>query len=1724
MEPDGSEYIGQSNNCIEESQTAVNSLIIDYYKKFGRKRDLEQFFSLSTAQSDIRDPTSLFWRKMKSQTDSSDSGDKKTESSTELCRISIKCSIPEPSTSQDDYKTIKSDAESPPIIREDTVEKNSKNTDSESDKSDVFSHKSIDGTLDISTNKPLSPTSSITSQRKLEWDSLADVGYANESDKKNSASSLSTLERLALQQQYSNNDTKQALNLGLPTAHSTPIDINEDKVKNKKGLLTKTTKIYKKDIDSVNLNISQNSENIPQPINVNLTKHISFNVEKDGGVVIENVSKNISLSPEKVSVETEVTPQVKLDKEIQTSLTKIKQKSSSSSDFKECDARKFPILISLNTLKKKTRRRKVRRMKRQHNRKRLPADKKYIPVEKSTEQVSEAESFEYMPGHIYNQNQINEQNKEYNALGNKSSLESSAGLTTDSSKTVKNSFTKDLETGIDILKTALEHRFDDSKLKKKLIKEVVQRLIKTKYKDDESSTEFLSGLSFDSKKIDLNDANHTTSSTSDTNNSKPNKPKKSILRMDKFNASAIAATSQSVPNLPILTNNEKPNTSNTKKDISNTDTDISSKSKNLSDTAFDKTSSEILYKKYLDALKREAAYKRHLKDKEIFLKQKLVGSDIALNIIKQKEVKPKNNLKDLMNDLIRNNYDDGSGDASKLEGGSNPNILTDNNNYLRKQRSHSVFTLSSGNSDKYSKRPNENKKIQNPADTSKCYPKSEKHYCCCPYHTSHPCIGVVDSSVQVNMKSNETVCPDSKATQSLPQEQYNQKTLQHTCDKCKKSQNKTKVVSDCANEDIKYVCLCTGDEVMQEVPENILIYKCSRLTNKYLKLGDNITSKVSNTASEHFSSNSTSPRQKISPFSSADCEKKCLIIQDNSSNNQTSKSSQTNLNLPIKLRSKSSEQSLDSVSSAEKTTSQKNKLDNSIKVVSEKNNKFIHEATRWIQTEISINPKISDPALSDINIVNDKNCVQLISENYREISQPTSKSDVLKENILRSGSSSAKSSPMEDNENSTKCAHINVKEIDTNIYEKFDKQIQSSPVDDSLPCVDKHQSSKFTIPIKGTNMTLKVSLGSEINNDLCRNHDIPHNDAKSTTKYICTGTETVKNNIVENSTSLREECSKGVQSNNTNIFNEFYEQPEPTCCENGNVPRENIETVNQENTPVYSTPFFVNTCLDDGCKYNTFPKNDRKIMQKPLLRSNTDTGKMERTCHVTFNQSTNTEKAVQPDTAFRSPEQSKELTKTITEDKAHCSSSKNITKNNFENKTSSETEQNIQIRSSNNSDTDNGSKTSTSNDPLIDMIQDITRRYSKQDIEKSKRKKCFKEIITFLNYLLDTDDNTDHEKNKTPSSSACEDIRGTNDKLINKDDYKKSPRKIFVDKGIQLSTEKSKSHKTYMDSSEPPISTELASTSSDSAACKVLNKIKRECEKYHQKRCKCSGKQKNCEATSSTSVNCDQCRRVHHCSCKGHKCKSHKCKKSLVKEKKCVAYNLIIQTSDSVVSEEITCDTKRQKLQNIIVKVPSKRKIGNKPFQEVASKIEKNLPHCSPRCNNYRSRSLPNDSEISSTDEFLRRSQNYTVREYLEKNRPDFVQESTKRQHCLKLINETRANERDAKRQLLSLQLDRQQALNALSETELKNFAKVLGDELRRKKVAPKFISEREMKKHSEQIYKSLPEVVRKKEEMKKENIKKTNLLMANIFKKNLQKKTLQGAVNLSNYSTVIKI
>ncbi|XP_028040016.1 uncharacterized protein LOC114250367 isoform X1 [Bombyx mandarina] len=1735
--------------------SALNPTILNYYKKFGKKRDLEQYFSLSTAQGDARDPTGIFWKQIKSHSDSSDSGGKRSESSQEVCRISIQCSIPEPSSSQDENTKTK-ESVSPPIIIEELSDNMSRqhsgSMEDESEKSDDNqSQKSLDVLLDTSMNKPFSPTSSVTSQRKLEWDSLADVGYANESDRKTSASSLSTLERLALKQQYSNNDTKNEM--GAPTAQSTPIDENSN-TKLKKGV-GKKTKFTKKNTDYVEVNVPHVS-NTSQGINVNLTKHISFSVATNGAINIEDYKNDNKTSPERVSVETKVTPQSRLDKEIQTSL--YKTKGSQSENHSLHQNHRIPVLIRLNSLRRRNRRRRVKLVRKKSKTKKRAHSLKEMtpPQERSGEQLSEAESFEYMPGHIYNQNQMKAQHNKPTNTENKSSLESS-GITTDSSKISKLSFTKDLEKSIELLKATCKQHCEDKDLKKKLIKEIIKRLLTIQYRDDESTTDFLSGLSSNRKKAHIREQNNTTSSNSDSNKTsnqmKAARPRNSILRIDSFNANALASTSQSAPNLPAAITSDKIN-SNLVRTLtsSNTDSDVSSREKTSSD-AFAKTSSEELYLKYLEALKREQAYKKHLKDKELFLKQKLTSAESVVKASVKTNLKVNNRLKDLMKDLTRNNYDDGSGDASKLEGSPNSNASFDAPAPVRSQHSHSVFTLSSGTSEGQNKKSNLKKKLQNDIkELSK-----DEHYCRCPHHSTGLKVGVTDSSVQVNLKDIEL---EKVKKQTSPSE---------SC-KCKKEspRNLARIIPDNMTGEIKYVCLCDEPSISRDMRDNFLVYKCSRLANKGVQLGDLLPrTQVDITKSKNnFYPNDNNTQYE--PVSSKQIfyynEDKNKEITDSSSSEnmhlkKSSKSSQTNLLLKM-LRRKSSGATVNSL--------QLNPNENNIVMQIPENRRkiAIKEATRCIQTEISINPQISDPSLSDINIVNDVDCVKFIGEQIKEVSRRSSetemgrcKKDNVAENILKNS-----------NDMSSEDSSNNLIEEPENVVMQNVGTLKQGTLEDEVLNSGK-TSENFTIPIQGTNMTLMVSIGANDANSL--NTKMPE---------VHKSVITERNNVADRCTSLTEECSKGIQYDSKAFTSEKNDLRQETHPDNN--------TVTDEISDLgWKKSCYTNTCIEVGkSDYNTIPKRS-PVGQRRFLRANTDTG----TLKIQTEEIMKTDKTTQQGVPLGMPSTERKLSgekseieiisfaKTSTDqccgspnrnNKEAKETNKNTFQDNSEGKeiqymdapkptcstlcgnvdkpkmaerdqaqksaqyipetssrefdsNSSGTKKSVEVscegksesrKSSSSSDRQNGS------DPILDRIRSITRRYSKDDMEKNKRKKCFKEIMTVLNYLLDTDDSTDWEKVK-PSDSCTTEAKS--EPCCNKPETVSEycQTKEVVDRGIQLSSKKSKKRIFSTESSELPTSTDLPATSSDSATCKILNKIKKECEKFHQKRCKSHSAVKKCEVSSTTSANCDQCRRTHHCSCRV-KCKGHRSKAKPDKaDKKSVAYNLIIQTSESMVSEEV-CDGTRRPLKNIVVKVPSRRNC-NVPFKEMEAKIERRLPDCSPRCNikTQTSRSLPNESEISSLDDQMRRSQICTVREYLELNRPDFVEKSSQRQNCLKVIRETRANKRATHRDLLSMHVE-QLPLTNLDMNKLRHLARQIGVDTNNRKHGPKFIGEKEMKKHSEKIYKSLAEVVEKKEKLKKENIKKTNLLMADIFKKNLQKRTLRGYVNTSNYNTVIKI
>lgn len=1870
MERDEVDKTNDAGTSNDDSRGAVNSLILDYYKKFGRKRDLEQYFSLSTAQSDIKDTSGLFWRKMKSENDSSDSGGRKSDSSQEVCRISIRCSLPEHTSSQDDEeqktKTDSPHTESPPIIIEEAPADVSRQTDDESFHfDDNNSQKSLDALLDLSTHKPLSPTSSITSQRKLEWDSLADVGYGNESDRKNSASSLSTLERLALKQQYSNNDSKQEI--GIPTSHSTPIDENDNKTKAKKGI-GKKTKFYKKDVDFVEVNVPHTSDANPPPsINVNLTKHISFNVERDGGVTIDNIKKDVSVSsPEKVNADTSCTG---MDKEIQTTLPldKPKEKSSSSDAPKPVDPynQKIPVMISLNTLRKRLRKKKARNVRRKlRTRKQKEVNKDETPQEKSGAQLSEAESFEYMPGHVYNQNKLkdNAPRLDTSAAGNKSSLESS-GLTTDSSKGSKHSLTKDLEQCIELLKHTLQKRYDDGDMKRKLIKDIVERLVSSKYRNDYNS-DFLSGIS--SKRLGMK-GNNTTTSTSDANNTEDSsnkKPKKSILRSEKFNANVVASTSQSAPNLfsasiEKVTNLVKPV-------ASNTESDVSSKEKTSSENGFPKTSSEELYLKYLEALRREEAYKKHLKDKEMFLKQKLVKSDTSFKVPVRQEAKINSRLKDLMKDLTRNNYDDGSGDASKLEGGSSTNLDIDRLSAIRNQRSHSVFTLSSSQSDA-PKRSNLKKKMQAEREMEEAGP-SQGHYCCCPHHYLNTKTEFSDSSVQVNIKHCGDDVPVEMPCQSKG------KSCFKTSGDGKKSKSdcpkNARVVPDTHTGDIRYVCVCGGKQVSAaEVGDNFMIYRCSKVTNRGIQPED--PSRMNNTGIQcgccEIKDDSIELLQP--PCKMNTCTESSST--DSTSNpRRHSKASQTNMLINMCL----------GMNNYKSSSSEIKLCGTATKSILGTKKHFVCEATRCLQTEISINPQIADPRLSDINIICNNECARLISEQRRRVSAYSIESEGGKTFSDVSTNSTSDKLLMQPGDSCCK------------------SEITSKQGHEGTESKQSLIGKDYTIPILGTNMTLTVNLGPDLvkksgpveagvvtekisqadqetlavgevsrSAQCCLNPEcskISKTDAVASPKTTCCSkdkssgvtyntypTETVKEKspFKRSNTDIEKKLSINTCMQTDVIQMRDMETNQGTgmdinyssvnTCENSSQvggaqtvnlaltkgPRIGRNTKDNTKTDSNRSPRRKADCCSPNKNTNRSTKSNTNDPKSPSRKadsprrnknvspinknrdssgpdsarsnksgSKSDSGKADccssknknadsiKTGSSRSNKSESKSDSGKGDCCSRSnenePKSDSSSGRTDSARRKHIESLNRIEKvnvgvqkdlpseqmkmKNADVETSDIPTKNASIETENGKDsgsnaccqTEDKEKSSSQekdrtsapekvpmsfdNDlkdrnspesccfnvkcphnfnsnkgPIIDMIQDITRRYSKKDLIKIKKNKCFSEIITVLNYLLETDDSTDPERKTCCSTST--DTKSSSDKeKMSKLSECCSDR--MVDKSVQLScTKSSKVTRVCTDSSDLPCSSDLPTTSSDSAACKVLNKIKKECEKFHQK-VKCKGRK--CEVSSSTSVNCEKCKKVHHCACRSHKCKRSKAFEKL--QKKCIAYNLIIQTSESMLSEETVCENKSRPLKNIILKVPKKGK------KEGCYKVEqcsrRTSPVCSPKCSKSRPRSCRHDSETS--DEYAKRMEMATVREYLEQNRPDFVKNTSQRQDCLKVVSERRASERAAKRDLLSLHVEKQPDLTKLTSDELRQLAKDIGLDLRKKRTAPKFINEREMKKHSEKIYKTLPEVVQKKEEMKKENIKKTNLLMANIFKKNLQKQALRGSVNLSNYSPVIKI
>ncbi|KAL1449752.1 hypothetical protein WDU94_002231, partial [Cyamophila willieti] len=134
--------------------------------------------------------------------------------------------------------------------------------------------------------------------------------------------------------------------------------------------------------------------------------------------------------------------------------------------------------------------------------------------------------------------------------------------------------------------------------------------------------------------------------------------------------------------------------------------------------------------------------------------------------------------------------------------------------------------------------------------------------------------------------------------------------------------------------------------------------------------------------------------------------------------------------------------------------------------------------------------------------------------------------------------------------------------------------------------------------------------------------------------------------------------------------------------------------------------------------------------------------------------------------------------------------------------------------------------------------------------------------------------------------------------------------------------------------------------------------------------------------------------------------------------------------------------------------------------------------------------------------------------EYLEHNRPEYVNRAELRRQCLvekSYLREQHNNVQHKQKVLISAL-----KYGTGSESEDKGSSKSKGAHVR------KIFTTRELRSMTRRKYELLPEVQLKKMDAKRKEAYRTNKLMAEVFTKKLQRKTLKGVVDLSNSDQVL--
>lgn len=298
--------------------------------------------------------------------------------------------------------------------------------------------------------RTLSPASSVTSNKnKLEWDSMADVGY-EKSGKAENFSAISSLERNALKKFFAQRGFNFDESIIL-IAQQTPIKPSVEENKKLELLKKSSTQKFISDFST-----NPEAQSTPKSIIIE---------ERNKGAIPKNTNQ-IYFSNKKMSEQ--------FEKSAQTSLVDLSSKATQASIIEQTiqTQKSQDIESSEDDFKEITGR------------------SEFTQTE-TNEEMTVTDSFEFLSVGDYLKGNESKSKVIENEKEEEAAEEEEVEVVVVKPETIRprnSSLQNDFQIGIDLMNSLVESKRMPTETKKKLIKRIVKTLVKTKYSDDSSSS------------------------------------------------------------------------------------------------------------------------------------------------------------------------------------------------------------------------------------------------------------------------------------------------------------------------------------------------------------------------------------------------------------------------------------------------------------------------------------------------------------------------------------------------------------------------------------------------------------------------------------------------------------------------------------------------------------------------------------------------------------------------------------------------------------------------------------------------------------------------------------------------------------------------------------------------------------------------------------------------------------------------------------------------------------------------------------------------------------------------------------------------------------------------------------------------------------------------------------------------------------------------------------